>query len=327
MGLNIKIEANLKIVDFLDVTFDLNTGLHMPYMKPNNTIQYVNTSSNHPQPVIDNIPKGVEERLSMLSSNEEIFNRAIPPYQDALKKAGHKYKLKFRPNQRKSNRNRARKRNTIWYNPPFCRSIKTQIGKRFFHILDTCFPPSNPLSKIFNRHTVKLSYSCMPNMGKLISGHNKKLIKTENTTEREANCRDPTQCPLGQECLTKDVIYQAQVKRADKDTVEKYVGLTSTPFKLRWSNHKVSFTHPSRQNETKLSTYIWDLKRQGIAFELNWKILEKSNSYSPSTKKCWLCIKEKYFILFKPKEATINMRHEFFSPCPHKAKYKLSQQK
>ena len=33
----------------------------------------------------------------MLSSNEDIFNDAIPPYQEALKWAGHKYLLKFSP--------------------------------------------------------------------------------------------------------------------------------------------------------------------------------------------------------------------------------------
>ena len=33
--LSITIEANKKVVNFLDVTLDLNTGLYKPYMKPN----------------------------------------------------------------------------------------------------------------------------------------------------------------------------------------------------------------------------------------------------------------------------------------------------
>ena len=45
--LRITIEANKKVVNFLDVTLDLNTGKHIPYMTPNNVLQYVNIKSNH----------------------------------------------------------------------------------------------------------------------------------------------------------------------------------------------------------------------------------------------------------------------------------------
>ena len=150
-GLRITCDANLKVVDFLDVTFNLNTGLHKPYIKPNNTIQYVHTSSNHPKHIIENIPKGVEDRLSMLSSNEDIFNEAALPYNEALKNAGHTHRLKFKPHQDPTvNKRRVRKRDTLWINPPFSKTLKTKVGKEFFKILDECFPPSNPLSKIFN---------------------------------------------------------------------------------------------------------------------------------------------------------------------------------
>jgi len=40
-GLKITIDANKKIVNFLDVTFDLTNGSCKPYMKPNNKILYV----------------------------------------------------------------------------------------------------------------------------------------------------------------------------------------------------------------------------------------------------------------------------------------------
>ena len=36
-GLACTIEANSKIVNFLDVTFDLNTGIYKPFMKENDT--------------------------------------------------------------------------------------------------------------------------------------------------------------------------------------------------------------------------------------------------------------------------------------------------
>ena len=40
-GLKITIDANKRIVKFLDVTFDLTNGSYKPYMKPNNKILYI----------------------------------------------------------------------------------------------------------------------------------------------------------------------------------------------------------------------------------------------------------------------------------------------
>ena len=56
-GLKIDILVNKKVVNFLDITLDLNTGLYIPYMKENNTILYVNKKSNHPPSTLKNIPE------------------------------------------------------------------------------------------------------------------------------------------------------------------------------------------------------------------------------------------------------------------------------
>ena len=77
-NLKITIEANLKTVNFLDVTLDLNTGIYKPYMKPNNTILYINKDSNHPPSITRNIPAAVNKRLTSISSNEAVFNAAAP---------------------------------------------------------------------------------------------------------------------------------------------------------------------------------------------------------------------------------------------------------
>ena len=44
-GLGTTAEANLKIVNFLDVTFDLENETFKPFLKPNNTPQYVHKQS------------------------------------------------------------------------------------------------------------------------------------------------------------------------------------------------------------------------------------------------------------------------------------------
>ena len=74
IGFAIDVEADLKIADFLDITFNLNNGTYRPYKKPNNLLLYINKSSNHPPQIINQLPKIFNERLSRNSSNEEVFN-------------------------------------------------------------------------------------------------------------------------------------------------------------------------------------------------------------------------------------------------------------
>ena len=50
-GLNITIQTNLKVFEFLDVELNLNTETHRPFNKPNNTILYVDANSNHPHSI------------------------------------------------------------------------------------------------------------------------------------------------------------------------------------------------------------------------------------------------------------------------------------
>ena len=78
-GLDIIIQCSMKIVNYLDVTFNLNDGTYKPYTKPNNKIKYIPKDSYHPSSVIRQIPLSIESRLSTLILNERIFQEAVPP--------------------------------------------------------------------------------------------------------------------------------------------------------------------------------------------------------------------------------------------------------
>ena len=88
-GLNITIQTNMKIVNYLDVTFDLTNGTYCPYRKPNDHPQYINTKSNHPPNIIKQIPASINRRISDNSSNEDAFNKAKPVYNSALKASSY----------------------------------------------------------------------------------------------------------------------------------------------------------------------------------------------------------------------------------------------
>ena len=77
-NLQITIEANKKVVDFLDITLDLRTAIYKLYKKPNSNLTYIHKQSNHPPSIIKNLPKSINKRLSTNSKNAQIFNEACP---------------------------------------------------------------------------------------------------------------------------------------------------------------------------------------------------------------------------------------------------------
>ena len=165
-GLKVTAEVNKKIVNFLDVTLDLTTGRHRPFTKPNTTLLYINSLSNHPPTILKNIPLEVNRRLSKLSSTEEDFLAVVAPYQEALDRAGYNHQLLYQepdPAAPPPPSRRTRSRKVTWFNPPFSQSISTNIGQKFLNLVDSCFPPDHELRKVVNKNTIKISYSTMPN--------------------------------------------------------------------------------------------------------------------------------------------------------------------
>ena len=324
-GLAITGEANKKVVQFLDVEFDLNQGTFKPYIKPGDVPLYVHQLSNHPQTILKNIPAAVNKRLSSLSSNETMFESVAPIFREALKNAGYTYTLKFDPNANmQTKRKRSSKKNVLWFNPPYSKAVKTNVGAKFLKLVDKHFPKSNPLSEIFNRRKVKISYRTTANMKKLLSSHNQKILNINKNQENKkmCNCRTPP-CPLQGKCQTDNLVYQATVK-TDREK-QTYIGLASTTFKLRLANHKTSFNKEEKRCTTTLSSHIWAIKDRGEEYELDWKLIGRAQPFSPISGNCNLCNLEKYYIMFEPNMATLNKKEEINNWCPHKDKMLLDK--
>ena len=106
----------MKIVNYLDVTLNLNDGTYKPYTKANNIIKYIYKNPNHPPRFIRRIPLSIESRLSTLSFNEKVFQEAVPPYQKAFQNSGYRHTLTYKrlkndnnsTNINKTKRNRKR---------------------------------------------------------------------------------------------------------------------------------------------------------------------------------------------------------------------------
>ena len=94
------------------------------------SIRYINNNSNHPTIIKKNLPKMIEKRLNRLSTDQQTFDNAKHSYQVALRQSNFKHKLKY---ENKTNpvdkKKRKQTRKIMFFNPPYCQSVKTNIGK------------------------------------------------------------------------------------------------------------------------------------------------------------------------------------------------------
>ena len=160
---------------------------------------------------------------------------------------------------------------------------------------------------------------------------NKRLLnedaKHHATQENTCNCRRKNNCPLEGKYQSKEIVDQATVINEDNNTQETYVGLTEGTFKTRYLNHKSSLRNEKSKNATELSKHIWCLKESNTRFSIKWKIIKKCQPYSNRTKRCNLCLYEKFIIIRHPELSSLNKRNEFVSTCRHRKKHLLANVK
>lgn len=249
------------------------------------------------------------------------FQRAAPEYEKALKESGYQHKMEYEPPLLNDTKKNPRNRKITWYNPPFNKGVKTNIGRIFLNLVKKHFPKGCTLHKLFNKNNVKVSYSCSRNMGSIIKAHNNQLLATKQQEQKKScNCRKKHECPLSGNCLASSIIYKATVTTNDDDG-KHYIGLTDTTFKTRYTNHKHTFNTSKHRNSTELSKYIWKLKDNNVHYNIKWSIIDRALSYSTKTKRCNLCSTEKLHIIYSDKQSILNKRTELLSKCRHSNKF------
>ena len=158
-------------------------------------------------------------------------------------------------------------------------------------------------------------------MAKIISGHNKKVMRPTSHVEKGCNCRKPNECPLGGKCQTADMVYKCEVQTANNS--QEYIGLTSNTFKQRFTTHKGTFKHMNQAHSTTLSSHIWELHKKQTPYSTSWSILGLAPSYSKKVRMCQLCLLEKTCIATADPRKALNKRNEIISKCRHRDKMLL----
>ena len=185
----------------------------------------------------------VKRRLSKLSSNEKIFNNSIPTYQEALIKTDYNHKLTYQKYDQNKNNSDRRKRQIIWFNPPYSKNVTTKVGKFFLSLSDRHFPPLHKLRRLFNCNNVKISQNCL-----------KLLCPSLSVVRRTCNLINIPQCPLQRQYLNNNILYQASITPIGENSETKvYYGICEATFEQGYANQKELFNHRNRKSDTEVS--------------------------------------------------------------------------
>ena len=96
----------------------------------------------------------ISNPISENSCDKNHFDKAAPDYNIALKNSRFNENVTYIPSPFKR---QTRKRQIIWFNPPYSANVKTNVGKIFTRVVDKHFPCHHKYYKLFNRNSIKLS--------------------------------------------------------------------------------------------------------------------------------------------------------------------------
>ena len=132
------------------------------------------------------------------------------------------------------------------------------------NFIDHSVPKSNELHVIFNRNTVKVSYSCTQSMSSMIKSYSKEVTNKDVKELKSCNCRVKSECLLNGRCQVTNIIHTCTVLSPDKRN-KGYLRTAKDDFKKLFYNHKneqQSFNNKTSKNNTTLPKYIWELKKR-----------------------------------------------------------------
>ena len=189
------------------------------------------------------------------------------------------------------------------------------------------FPKASKLNKLFNPNTLKVSYSCMPNMAAVIRQHNGTIINSQPSASDNAGsaskckCRVKVKCPMNGECLVQSVVTgPLSVLRTPRRAT------LASP--LRRSSSASTRTAldapppvPTLHSSVELCMVF--LKDQDIVFDIKWTVLRKAASYRNTMRRCNLFIAEKLEIMKADRDRSLNRRSELVSECRHENQFYL----
>ena len=185
------------------------------------------------------------------------------------------------------------------------------MGKGFLNLVNKHFPPHHKFRKLFNKNTIKVSYSCIPSMKSKINSHNRHVLGSSSNIQacnaRLCNCPEAGNCPLNGNCLQNEILYLGRITSYLINYKPKeYKGICSTVFKERYRNHNKAFNNERYRMDTELSKEVWAVKNKNGTPKISWSIFGRFPPYNLESKRCYLCLNEKLEIAIHKEDNLLN---------------------
>ena len=102
---------------------------------------------------------------------------------------------------------------------------------------------------MFNNYNIRISYSCIVSLEKIIKAHNQKVLIQQKPNKSQCKCAGSCKYPLkGGNFRSMNIVYKAIVNSEHK--TKFYIGLCSIQFRNAY--HKESFKYGINVNDPKL---------------------------------------------------------------------------
>ena len=167
-------------------------------------------------------------------------------------------------------------------------------------LIKTYFPEENKLKKILSRNTLKLSYSCTPNIKTKIHENDKEIlwiIPSKNTNH--CNCQQRENCPMNGACLKQSLVYYATASCNHKNYNRNY---KKEAAKQVLRSAIVTTKHLTYHFQTRYqaSNGILELNKNQLNPRIFWRIKGIFRCYNSTSKRCNLYLTEKLSKLDDP---------------------------
>ena len=169
----------------------------------------------------------------------------------------------------------------------------------------------------------------MNSVSQIIKRHNKNVSNKKEKQTNPCKCRNKKEFPLNGNCKVQNFIYKCTVSATQIFKQGVYLVIAEGNWKQRLYNHRQSFKDKKHENDTALSSYLWDLKENHNQIpKLTWSIIRFAPGYSNISKRCLLCLQEKLLILnYHNAAKLLNKRSQLMVKYCHENKFLQSNYK
>ena len=121
----------------------------------------------------------------------------------------------------------------------------------------------------------------MSTIKSFIQNHTTNLLSNHTTpvVARSCRCRQKSECPLNNECLSQSLVYKAAVSQTPSQINKLYYETCEKTFKERYNNHTLHLGIIAKR-KVRNSLTLWELNRNSIQHQFSWDIALRAHSYN-----------------------------------------------